>query len=846
MTDARSTTPEEYLGSTGGGGGRSWGRGRTLLVFVVGALAMLAVGVIFSTGASGQGADPVEGESFTKPSGTQVVSGTQYSGGKALKITNGKALPTKRVTITETSNVLVRARAGQKGGSPTLTIHVDGANAGTRRITSNVLSDYRYSGITLQSGTYTIGLKGGDLAEGRYVFVDVVSFPAVTPNDTAPAVSSTLPTNGANNIALDRNITLSFGESVTATTGSFTLVCGGDSKTFALSGSPGSSLTLDPTENLPEGMSCTVTALANQITDTDTVDPPDQMSANHTFSFTIVANQAPTDISLSNASVEENKPSGAAVGTLSTTDADAGETFTYSLVAGAGDTDNGSFQIDGDTLKTNEQFDFETKDSYSIRIRTTDSAGDSFEKVFTISVNNVNEQPTDISLSNGSIDENKPSGTTVGALSATDPDTGQTHTFSLANSGCGGGTFDNGSFSISGGELKSAAAFNFETKSSYTICVSTTDSGTPPLSFDKQFTIQVNDVNDAPLADDETFSGTNSAVGNTALIGNDPSDGAPSVNGPKKTISADILDGDTDEDGSGSLAVVAESDKATNDGGRVAIEADGDFTFTPAAGTSCSDTSDFFDYTLTDGNSPTAGTDTGRVTISISGCVWYVSNNASGNSGTSTAPFDTLAQAQSASAANHTIFLFDGDNTATDYSAGIDLKANQKLIGEAANLVVGSDTLHTGDAIKRPTITDSGADVVALDDSNEVRGLEIDPQGAGGGIAGATGDTGGATIDDVRIIDSGTAGTQPGLELDSTTGTFNISNLTVSTNGSAGVRLHNTTTPANAVNAVFAPAGQISITSSGAERQRDHHRAGKPGDEHVRRDHGDGLEHGRG
>jgi hypothetical protein len=177
MTDAGYKASEEYVRGTGGS---RWGRSRILLVGVLGALVMLAVGVIFSAYAAGQGADPVEGESFTHPPGTKVVQGSQYSGGKALKITSGQALPTKRVTITETSNVLVRARAGQKGCSPTLTIRVDGSNAGMRKITSNVLSNYLYSGIILEPGTYTIGLKGGNLAEGRYVFVDVLRFPTVT------------------------------------------------------------------------------------------------------------------------------------------------------------------------------------------------------------------------------------------------------------------------------------------------------------------------------------------------------------------------------------------------------------------------------------------------------------------------------------------------------------------------------------------------------------------------------------------------------------------------------------------------------------------------------------------
>src|SRR5215211_11866 len=101
------------------------------------------------------------------------------------------------------------------------------------------------------------------------------------------------------------------------------------------------------------------------------------------------ANAAPTDIQLSNTSVAENQPSGTNVGSFSTTDPDAGDTHTYSLVSGTGDADNGSFQISGNTLQTNAVFDFETKSSYSIRIRTTDSGNASFEKQFTITVTDV-------------------------------------------------------------------------------------------------------------------------------------------------------------------------------------------------------------------------------------------------------------------------------------------------------------------------------------------------------------------------------------------------------------------------------------------------------------------------
>jgi hypothetical protein len=111
----------------------------------------------------------------------------------------------------------------------------------------------------------------------------------------------------------------------------------------------------------------------------------------------------------------------------------------------------------------------------------------------------------------------------------------------------------------------------------------------------------------------------------------------------------------------------------------------------------------------------------------------------------------------------------------------------------------------------RPTLTDTNADVVELDDNNTVRGFVLDPQGTGGGIAGGLGDTGGGTIENVSITDAGTAGTQPGLELDQTTGTFSISSLSVSTPSTTGVRLNS----AGTVN--FADAGTISITAAGAK-----------------------------
>ena len=94
---------------------------------------------------------------------------------------------------------------------------------------------------------------------------------------------------------------------------------------------------------------------------------------------------SPTDIQLSNSTVLEHSPIGTTVGTFTTTEPGS-NTFGYSLVSGAGSTDNGSFSIVNDQLVTNAVFDFNTKNSYSIRVRTTDQNNNTFDKVFTISV----------------------------------------------------------------------------------------------------------------------------------------------------------------------------------------------------------------------------------------------------------------------------------------------------------------------------------------------------------------------------------------------------------------------------------------------------------------------------
>ena len=113
--------------------------------------------------------------------------------------------------------------------------------------------------------------------------------------------------------------------------------------------------------------------------------------ANKSFNeITLNSNSAPTDIKLSSSSVNENLSSGTTVGSLSTIDSDIGSTHTYTLVSGSGDTDNSSFSIIGNNLLTETAFDYETKNSYSIVVQSTDGIA-TYSKTFTISVVDVDE-----------------------------------------------------------------------------------------------------------------------------------------------------------------------------------------------------------------------------------------------------------------------------------------------------------------------------------------------------------------------------------------------------------------------------------------------------------------------
>jgi hypothetical protein len=94
-------------------------------------------------------------------------------------------------------------------------------------------------------------------------------------------------------------------------------------------------------------------------------------------------NSVPTDIALSASNVSENV-TGAAIGTLSATDADTADTFTFAV-------NDDRFEIDGAALKLKAEnaLNFEQETSVTLSVTVTDSASATFSKDITVSVDDL-------------------------------------------------------------------------------------------------------------------------------------------------------------------------------------------------------------------------------------------------------------------------------------------------------------------------------------------------------------------------------------------------------------------------------------------------------------------------
>ena len=148
---------------------------------------------------------------------------------------------------------------------------------------------------------------------------------------------------------------------------------------------------------------------------------------------TIAPPVAPSDINLFGSSIDENSANGTAIGVAQQV---GGTSCTFTLTDDAG----GLFAItSGGSLTVAGALDHESAASHNVTIRATNGAG-FFEKIFAITVNDVNEAASSFSIAGATISggriqiaDNVSNGHVVGTISNNDPDDGDTQDWSLTD-----------------------------------------------------------------------------------------------------------------------------------------------------------------------------------------------------------------------------------------------------------------------------------------------------------------------------------------------------------------------------------------------------------------------------
>ncbi|MDM8557357.1 Calx-beta domain-containing protein [Candidatus Parabeggiatoa sp. HSG14] len=223
--------------------------------------------------------------------------------------------------------------------------------------------------------------------------------------------------------------------------------------------------------------------------------------------FEIRLNSAPTEISLSNTTINDDSDNDTVVGTFSTEDSDD-TAHTYTLESDA----EGRFKIDNDQLLVANSASLRTNYQKSqIKVKSTDIGGKSKTQAIDI---NINYTPIDIELSQNIVIIGSGIGSEIGALSTTDPNFNDTHSYSVIENA-------EGRFDLVENNLVVANSSLLE-NGDYEIKIRTTDN--TGLYFDKSFTINVTDI-DIALSNTivllDTLPGT---IGELSTIDQTPND----------------------------------------------------------------------------------------------------------------------------------------------------------------------------------------------------------------------------------------------------------------------------------------------------------------------------------
>ena len=428
--------------------------------------------------------DSVHGVELWKSSGTagttQLVDDVQSG--------SGSSFPTQLANV---NGVLYfAANDGAHGNEPWMST---GTAAGTQ-----LVADLNPGAAgSIPNGFTSFGTSLVFAADDGVHGVELMSDVAGTGPNHAPSFSNSqlsVNANAANGTVVG---TLSATDSDFGQTLTYQIESGDTSGAFSLNATSGqlvvaNAAALDPNVNPQFSLVVRVTdngspSLFTDATITITVNPAPP-------------NQAPM-ISNQNFSLVENSANNTVVGTVIASDADAGQTLTYEIQSG--DT-SGAFSLNSTTgqlrVSNSAALDHDVNPQFSLVVRVTDNGSPSqfTEATITITVTAAptNQSPT-ISDQSFNLTENTGTGSVVGTVVASDPDSGQSLTYAIT----GGNT--SGAFSInsSNGQITIANStlLNFETTPSFSLTVQVTDNGSPVASKSATVTINLTNV-DEPLA----------------------------------------------------------------------------------------------------------------------------------------------------------------------------------------------------------------------------------------------------------------------------------------------------------------------------------------------------------
>lgn len=210
------------------------------------------------------------------------------------------------------------------------------------------------------------------------------------------------------------------------------------------------------------------------------------------------SNDPPVDLHLNGSVLVEHSAIGTFIGTLSSQDMQPGQTFMYTV-----QTPSTLLAVQGDKLINmwdnpilNGNVSLNVDGSLEVTIRTTDDGVPPMwlEKTFPITIQNVNDPPERVNLSNPDVYENATVGTVIGELTAVDgddpPNTDPHSNFRwrLIHDG-------NGKFSINVNKIVVAQSL---VPGLFKITVNCLDFGIPVESTTQDFVINVMNVNDVP------------------------------------------------------------------------------------------------------------------------------------------------------------------------------------------------------------------------------------------------------------------------------------------------------------------------------------------------------------